>query len=386
MNGTDNRFWPWVLLVLGALPALALWTYPGWPIVAVGYVPYFNLHHWLASPTLLWIPPYSVRPLFRPHVPIPYMLAALYVSMGGSLLGGLRFAAALALLAGVAGVFVWTLRRWGEWPALVAGLLWLYSPATMTLAFRLGHLGELWFWAIVVWGMAGVGWWKAHARPSIPAKVVTAGSLVLAALVWAPLFWPGLDVWVAYPWRDYVLLWGAVTLLATPAVAWGGRALQRFASPWLVSLMLAALAARLTLVAVAPAYTQYVPPPAPRAVFGDHAIVLLDARVDQPPAPGRTIYVTTAWQALQPQMTDWTTFTQVLGPDNRIWGQHDKPTGDAYPTSRWRVGEVVWDTYVITVAADAPPDLRLIIGLYDRTTLKRLHTRVGADHVDIGQR
>ncbi len=375
--------WPVLILILGTIPALALWAYPGWLLLAEGYLPYFNLHRWLASPTLLWVPPYTVQPNISLQVPLPYMVASVYFLLGGSPLGGLRFAAALALLLGTVGVFFWLRQRWGEWPAVAAALVWLYSPATTVLSFRLGHPGELWLWAIVAWGLGILARLRSRGAKPTGVTVRLASPLVWFVLTWGVLTWPGPDAWLTFPWRKYTLLWGAAALFGAPFVAWAVSALRRLASSWLLALMLTALAARLTLVNAGPAYTQHVPPPTPVAIFGDMAIVLLDARVDQPPAAGRTVYVTTTWQILYPQSVDWTTFAQVLGPDNRIWGQHDKPTGGEYPTSHWQVGEVVSDIYVITVDKEAPPNLRLIMGLYNHSTLQRLRTRSGADYVEI---
>ncbi len=386
MTATHRSPWPLLsILFLGMLPALALWAYPGWLELAVGYTPYFNLHTWLGSSLLLWIPPFKVGTAVRLQVPVAYAVAGLFVSLGLPLLAALRASAVLALALAAGGVFAWTRERWGDWPALAAALTWLYSPAVGVLAFRLGYLGHLWLWAVVAWLLAAWARWSRRWRISgcITVRVVSAEVGLL--LTWLVLLWPGVDAWVRPQWRAYALLLGLVALAAAPAAARLTKALSRFAPPWLIALMLAALAARLTLVATAPRYTQYVPPPWPVATF-EQNIVLLDAHSDMRPAPGRTIYLTLTWQALEPQAKDWTTFAQVLGPNNRVWGQHDRPTGGDYPTSRWRVGEVVSETYTIAVADDAPRKLRLIVGLYDRATMQRLRTSWGKDYVDVSAR
>ncbi len=377
---------PFLALLLGLLPIVALWTYPGWPRVATGYTPYFNLHRWMVAPSLLWTPPYAVKPPIPVHIPLSNAVAGIYVGLGGSPLGGLRFAATLAIVMAALGVFLWLRETWGHWPAMAAALVWAYSPATIALAFHLGHLGELWLWAGVAWMLAlyAMG---ARTRRAVPAgNTWLALSAVGVIVTWGALLWPGWDGWLGYPWRGYTLVWGGAALASAPAVAWTVRLARRWAAAWLIAFILAAIAARLTLVAAPPTYSQYVPPPAPVAVFGDDALVLLDAQVEGVPAPGHTITITTTWQALQPQAIDWTTFTQVLGPNDRIWGQQDKPTGGDYPTSRWQVGEVVTDTYEIAVDAAAPSSLRLIMGLYNRSTLQRLPTQTGSDHVELWSR
>ncbi len=374
---------PWIAFLLGLLPFLALWTYPGWPEVAVGYTPYFNFHRWIATPTLVWTPPYTVNPLIPVHVSLPYTVTAVYTALGGSPLAGLRFTAALATCVTALGLMLGLRQKWGDWPALTAVLAWVYSPATVVLAFHLGHLGELWLWAGAAWAYAAHRMWASTQQRGRPNSTGMALSLLGLLITWGVLLWPGWEVWLTFPWRRYTLLWGGAALLATPVVAWGVKCARRWGTPWLLAFIVAAVAARLTLVAAPPTYTSYSPPPQPVAIFGENALVLLDAQLKGTLAPGHTVTVTTAWQALRPQPTNWTTFTQVLGPDSRIWGQHDKPTGGDYPTSRWRVGEVVIDTYRLVIAPEAPTGLRLIMGIYDPTTLKRAPTHTGSDYVEL---
>lgn len=90
--------------------------------------------------------------------------------------------------------------------------------------------------------------------------------------------------------------------------------------------------------------------------------------------PGKRLSVTLAWQAQESLSTDYTVFTQVLGPDGRVYGQWDNPPrrGSA-PTSGWPVGETIFDPYDIPLAEEMPPgDYRLIIGLYDSQSLERV--------------
>ncbi len=376
------------LLLLGMLPALALWAYPGWPELAVGYTPYFNLHAWLGSPLPLWIPPFKAIRLIPLEVPVAYAAAGGFVALGFPSLAALRASAVMALIVGTGGVFTWVWQRWGDWPAMAAALTWLYSPAIGVLSFRLGHLGELWLWAIMAWFFAGLMYW-VRRRPlyrEIEKEIGQASETWFwLALSWLPLLWPGLDAWTAAPWRKFTLVWGWTALMAAPAVGYLVTLLRRVGPSWLITFVIVVLAARLTLVSTAPRYTQYVPPPWPITMF-EANILLLDAHTDLPPAPGRTIHLTLTWQSLQPQDKDWTTFAQVLGPDHRVWGQHDRPTGGDYPTSHWRVGEVVSETYTIAIADDAPRPLHVIVGLYDRATMQRLRALGGRDYVEVRAR
>ena len=79
------------------------------------------------------------------------------------------------------------------------------------------------------------------------------------------------------------------------------------------------------------------------------------------------------WQADQPVTQDYTVFTQVLGPDGVVIGQHDGlPAGGALPTPMWDVGEIIPDRHLIDFPTLQPGTYRLIVGMYDSTTGVRL--------------
>jgi len=88
--------------------------------------------------------------------------------------------------------------------------------------------------------------------------------------------------------------------------------------------------------------------------------------------PGGTVDLTLYWQADQPVMARYKTFTHLLGKvwnaasGNFIWGQVDsEPVGGAAPTTTWTPGAVIVDRYSIPVASDAPAgEYRLEVGLY----------------------
>jgi hypothetical protein len=81
-------------------------------------------------------------------------------------------------------------------------------------------------------------------------------------------------------------------------------------------------------------------------------------------APGETIYLTLYWRARSSMSIDYTVFTHVLQPPEAIWAQHDKQP--VPPTSTWAVGQVVSDTYDLTIKPDTPPGVYEVeIGVYD---------------------
>ncbi len=83
-------------------------------------------------------------------------------------------------------------------------------------------------------------------------------------------------------------------------------------------------------------------------------------------APGETLHLALYWQAIGLTATNYTTFAQLLGPDGRVYAQHDRLTGDdAYPTSRWQPEAIVRNAHQLTVSSEATAgSYQLIVGLY----------------------
>jgi hypothetical protein len=128
-------------------------------------------------------------------------------------------------------------------------------------------------------------------------------------------------------------------------------------------------------------------PTVPLAHFAN-AITLVAAELPEISLhPGEWLRFALFWRAESPLEQDVTVFTQLIGPDGRVWGQHDNPPrGGWYPVSLWRPGEVVRDDYALRLDPAAPPGrYQLVIGLYDSQTLQRLNVErpegIKADHV-----
>ncbi|MFQ5855524.1 MAG: ArnT family glycosyltransferase [Anaerolineae bacterium] len=92
-------------------------------------------------------------------------------------------------------------------------------------------------------------------------------------------------------------------------------------------------------------------------------------------SPGETLDLALYWQALADMDQNYTVFTQLLSDDLVIWAQDDaQPLRGDYPTSRWTPGEVVRDTYRLTVKPEAPAGVHhLEIGMYLLETGERLY-------------
>ena len=86
-----------------------------------------------------------------------------------------------------------------------------------------------------------------------------------------------------------------------------------------------------------------------------------------------------AWQALQEPSANYTVFAHVLDQDGSccIWQQDTMPQQNQHPTSRWLPGEVVVDTYEITLPADLQAgEYPVEIGLYIAETGQRLTVKL----------
>ncbi len=95
--------------------------------------------------------------------------------------------------------------------------------------------------------------------------------------------------------------------------------------------------------------------------------------------PGETVDLVLYWQALADMDRDYTVFSQLLSDDLKIWAQDDtQPLRGAYPTSRWAPGEVVRDTYHLTVKPGTPAGVyHLEVGMYVLETGERLYRADG---------
>jgi hypothetical protein len=97
--------------------------------------------------------------------------------------------------------------------------------------------------------------------------------------------------------------------------------------------------------------------------------------------PGETLRVTLYWEVLQETESNYVLFAQLFGRQAATVGQRDTYTGlGHYPTSFWKMGQVIADEVFIPVALDAlgPSKLRLDVGLYRRTSGDRLAVRDAA--------
>jgi hypothetical protein len=83
-------------------------------------------------------------------------------------------------------------------------------------------------------------------------------------------------------------------------------------------------------------------------------------------APGGEFTLTLYWRALTEMETGYTVFTHLVAPDGSMSGQRDNPpVNGAYPTTLWVAGEVIADTYTISIRPDTlRGEHRLKVGMY----------------------
>lgn len=91
--------------------------------------------------------------------------------------------------------------------------------------------------------------------------------------------------------------------------------------------------------------------------------------------PGETIDLALYWQALADMDRNYTVSAQLLTDDDVIRAQDDaQPLDGHYPTSRWTPGEVIRDTYHLTVEQETPAGTyHLEVGMYVLDSGERLY-------------
>jgi hypothetical protein len=88
---------------------------------------------------------------------------------------------------------------------------------------------------------------------------------------------------------------------------------------------------------------------------------------------GDSLAVTLYWQALDEMDTSYKVSVQLVGAGGVLVQVDAVPLAWTRPTTGWIAGEVLVDTYSLSIPADAQPgSYRLIAGMYDEGSLQRL--------------
>jgi hypothetical protein len=131
-----------------------------------------------------------------------------------------------------------------------------------------------------------------------------------------------------------------------------------------------------TLNVVAPARSFDLPgaPTPALAQVGDIALLAgYDLSTTQLQA-GDDVTVHVYWRAAALTTTSYTVFVHLVGPEDTIIAQRDQlPAGGDRPTTGWLPGEVISDSYTLSIPAAATPgSYRLRLGMYDAASGQRL--------------
>lgn len=90
---------------------------------------------------------------------------------------------------------------------------------------------------------------------------------------------------------------------------------------------------------------------------------------------GEYLSLRLCWQSLAEMEKNYSIYIHLFGRDDEPIGSEDTYPGlGAYPTSLWRPGEIICDTYKVLVdpQAKAPTLCRIDVGIYDLMTMKPL--------------
>jgi len=101
---------------------------------------------------------------------------------------------------------------------------------------------------------------------------------------------------------------------------------------------------------------------------------------------GGEVAVRLTWQAVERPPASYKVFVHLYAPDGRLVAQHDDfPVNEMRPTDSWHAGETITDNHGLLLPPDAPPHLRVVVGLYDPATGERLPLTGGKDAQTIGE-
>lgn len=122
------------------------------------------------------------------------------------------------------------------------------------------------------------------------------------------------------------------------------------------------------------------------------ALRLLGSRVSSDViGPGDSFTVSLYWKVLEPPPADYTVFIHLLDARGALITQFDRPAGGSTtPTSTWQVGQVLRDTYPLSIPRDAPAGTYTIrMGMYLWPSMERLPVSIEGkvmenDFIDLG--
>ena len=172
--------------------AWAALTYPGTFELHSGFRPIFNLADLARSlPGLGWAPtvgqPYD---LLRGEGALAYWLALLPRALSGSSVFAIKWVLGASFVLGALGMYGWARRTLGDWPGLLAALVYALWPIGLATVYVRGALAEAVFLALMPW----ILWAADVAVESGRGRAAIALAIGLAAAFWTQA---GLALWLA---------------------------------------------------------------------------------------------------------------------------------------------------------------------------------------------
>lgn len=123
-----------------------------------------------------------------------------------------------------------------------------------------------------------------------------------------------------------------------------------------------------------------------QAVLGQEEVQLIEVNLAESSQPGQVLPVEFVWLPLTQPQVDYNLFLQLLSADGALVAQHDSPPNGGYnPTSTWPANEPITAHHALALPSDLQPgDYRLIAGLYNPATGKRLAVAEGSNFIELG--
>jgi hypothetical protein len=116
----------------------------------------------------------------------------------------------------------------------------------------------------------------------------------------------------------------------------------------------------------------------------DHKLSLLGFSVDNERVTANDpLTVALLWQSQSDMVHDYTIFVHLIDQTGALVAQHDSPPRlGTLPTSDWYDGRVVYDWHVIVPpTAISSPQVEVVVGVYDASTMERLTLYDGSGNV-----
>jgi len=190
----------WLALLLPVFAWAAL-TYPGYFELHSGFRPIFNLSDLARGlPGFGWAPtvgqPYD---LLRGEGALGYWLALLPRALSGSSVFAIKWVLGASFVLGALGIYGWVRRSLGDWPGLLAALVYALWPIGLATVYVRGALAEAVFLALMPW----ILWAADVAVESGRGRAAIALAIGLIAAFWTQA---GLALWLAGVLLAYTLI------------------------------------------------------------------------------------------------------------------------------------------------------------------------------------